>query len=712
MKRVWIILILLHNISVAFSQPFEFKKHIIDSTITGYAGLISGDINRDGYIDIAGTSLNGNEIILWLNNGRTNISWKKIIIDSSFLSPLYIHISDLNNDRRPDLVAGSGVGTIAWWESENSNFSKWTKHVVDTEFAGAHGILACDMNNDNYIDILSSSADRHSIAWWENHGDDPPTWTKHIICDNFHTSQSCYAIDIDNDEDTDIIGASSDDDEIAVWYNTDDKATKWKKQVITDSFDLAHWVYSYDLDNDGDNDIIGAACIDGEIAWWENVSDGHHGWIKHIVGNEFACALTALPADFNNDEYPDIYASAWLADEISIWENTGNPASGWIKHEIDTSLYGAWPIHANDFDNDGDIDLVAGGDILNRPGTNSPLYLLENQLIATRSASDISKDKVLKELEIIRTSINELHPGLTLYRTEKNIKSKFDSIKCVINSSELISLSECLSLYKALCRYINCGHTVVYDPGAREDGNVSNYDQGHNEVTDKEIVKNGSCKLVLPTFYTVELRRNGVRYKNYLKSFFREARKENCKEIVIDIRGNRGGSVHMAAYLASFIIDSCFTFFNSVELTEQKKITCDKFLEKDAFYRFRRLITTSKGDKRYYRLHRELRPRRAHRLSPGSEVKFKILIDNKTFSAATMFAAVCKAKSDASFIGEKTAGKCIGSGLNPLKLTLPYTHFIIEIPLAYIYLSVEGLDTEQLYRGVKPDYDQSKEMSF
>ena len=280
-------------------------------------------------------------------------------------------------------------------------------------------------------------------------------------------------------------------------------------------------------------------------------------------------------------------------------------------------------------------------------------FCISFTLISSLPAQYLSKEEVSEEMQILIASLEELHPGLTLYRTEAEIKSKFDSINGIINTSDMISISDFLLLYKELCSYINCGHTVVYDPGSGAEEKATMQGKDHSKLLEKELFENGIYKLILPTFYTVELKRNGIRYKKYLKSFFREARKKNCKEIVIDIRGNRGGSVHMAAYLASFIIDSCFTFFNSVELKDYKSITYDNYIEKDAFYRFRRLITSRNGDKRYYWLHRELRPRKPHRLSPGSDVEFKIFIDNKTFSAATMFAAVCKAKSDALFIGKK-----------------------------------------------------------
>jgi len=230
---------------------------------------------------------------------------------------------------------------------------------------------------------------------------------------------------------------------------------------------------------------------------------------------------------------------------------------------------------------------------------------------------------------------------------------------------------------------------------------------GIGEGMAMEINEGGSAYLRLPTFYTKVLKANDIHYKSYIKNFFKETGEKNCEEIIIDIRGNQGGSVHMAGYLASFIIDSTFTFFKSVELKSMDKVTYDHFIQKDQFYRFRHMITRKKGEKRYYTLHRELKPRKPHRLSPQEEVQITVLIDHNTFSAATMFAALLKAKSDVIFVGEGTGGTCIGSGLSPVKLTLPYSGIVVEMPLAYIYLSIQRLQKDELYQGVQPDFSKN-----
>ncbi|HUS87493.1 MAG TPA: VCBS repeat-containing protein [Bacteroidales bacterium] len=380
-RKYFTVFIFLLCSVITFSQPYVFKKYIIDKEIDGCSGLISEDIDGDGNIDIVGTSMNEGHVILWKNNGCGSINWEKIFIDTTFKAAMYPYTADIDNDGTTDVIAGSGAGIVAWWEKDASNHCSWTRHVIDSAYPGAHGIYACYMNNDSYVDIVASSADLNSIAWWENNGLSPVSWMKHSITHDFHTTQSCMAIDIDNDMDLDILGASSEDDEIAVWYNTDGSGNSWEKQLVSDSFDLAHWIYSCDLDNDGDQDILGAACISGEIAWWENDGNQPPGWKKHIIATEFACAVTVIAGDFDNDDDLDICGTSWYGDEIAIWENPGIPDSDWIKHSIETNFNGAWPIHANDLDNDGDIDLVAGGDVLNGNGENPPVSWWENQVI-------------------------------------------------------------------------------------------------------------------------------------------------------------------------------------------------------------------------------------------------------------------------------------------------------------------------------------------
>ena len=311
----------------------------------------------------------------------------------------------------------------------------------------------------------------------------------------------------------------------------------------------------------------------------------------------------------------------------------------------------------------------------------------------------LTKSEILEELEIIFTSLKELHPGIAVYRDIEQVEQEYERIRHCIASEDTIVRSDYYNTYSELCGFINCGHMVVYDPEER----LRHSMQGEKNPMKYEINTFGMSKLVIPTFYTVRLKKDGIHYKRYLRSFFKKVYMSNCQEVVVDIRGNKGGSVHMAAYLASFVVDTSFTLFNSVELTAYEKTTYEQYIKKNSFYRFRKLLTKKKNNKRLYWLHRELRPRKPKRYSPPDDVRFVILIDKDTFSAATMFAAICRAKSDAIFLGEETSGKCIGSGLSPLKLTLPYSNLIVYIPMAYIYLSTNNLANDQLFRGVIPD---------
>ena len=70
-------------------------------------------------------------------------------------------------------------------------------------------------------------------------------------------------------------------------------------------------------------------------------------------------------ADIDGDDDLDILGGAEVAHDITVWYNDiGSPAA-WTKQTIDGNFTGAWPVHAADIDNDGDMDVLGGASYAN-----------------------------------------------------------------------------------------------------------------------------------------------------------------------------------------------------------------------------------------------------------------------------------------------------------------------------------------------------------
>jgi len=69
-----------------------------------------------------------------------------------------------------------------------------------------------------------------------------------------------------------VLSASSSDDKIAWYENTDGQGSFGAQQVITTAADAAVSIYAADLDGDGDLDVLSASFDDDKIAWYRNLS--------------------------------------------------------------------------------------------------------------------------------------------------------------------------------------------------------------------------------------------------------------------------------------------------------------------------------------------------------------------------------------------------------------------------------------------------------
>jgi hypothetical protein len=233
----------------------------------------------------------------------------------------------------------------------------WTEHTVDSTFTNANEVYAADVDGDEDIDIIGAASSDDDITWWENTDGVGTNWIEHTIDDNFDGAKSVRADDIDGDGDVDVFGAARQNDEITWWENSDGTGTSWNKHMVDTTFEGASSVYAADVDKDGYMDLIGAADDGDIITWWENTDGSGTNWTEHVVAGSFGRAFSVCASDIDGDEHMDVLAVSASAS-VTWWENTDGTGTSWTAHTIG-SFSGPRSVCAADIDDDGDMDVLA-----------------------------------------------------------------------------------------------------------------------------------------------------------------------------------------------------------------------------------------------------------------------------------------------------------------------------------------------------------------
>ncbi|MBC8486548.1 MAG: VCBS repeat-containing protein [Bacteroidetes bacterium] len=346
--------------TLIFAQP-EFVQHNITNSFIKGADVIAVDIDQDEDMDIIGVNTHTNaEIAWWKNNGFNEFT--KVVIRDGLNKVRSVRAEDVNDDQEIDIIAAIyGDNTILYLENNGNEI--FTEYVVDSNFVGAHTIDIKDVDNDGHLDILCSGFDFYyhngEIAWWENDGQNPTGWTKHLISDRFQQSPFIYGEDMDCDNDLDIVACGELNDEILWWEN--DGNENFDEHMVDSLIDAIHTVIARDVDLDGDMDILAAACMSSQIAWYEN--DGSQEFIKHPLPY-FPGALWLDATDLDNDGDRDLFGAPQGASKLAWWENPGNQQ--FIKHNINSIFTQSFCVVPAMMDKDNDTDLVAIGYLSNK----------------------------------------------------------------------------------------------------------------------------------------------------------------------------------------------------------------------------------------------------------------------------------------------------------------------------------------------------------
>jgi hypothetical protein len=261
------------------TQPWKF--HLIDDQVNGIHGLLVGDVNGDGKLNLLANSAQPTgpfaNSLVWYElpeNAREAKSWPRHVLARGDAPGLthYLGLADVDGDGRADVATAAkggpqdttGMGNwFAWWEAPHDRTQPWKKHVIAEGHLGATNIIPADVNGDGHTDFVATRGHDRGVFWFEG-----PTWKKHVIHPTIVGPHCLVVADLDGDGHLDAATVGKDDRTVVVFLN--DGRGRFTT-VTLDRDQAAYDLRAVDLDGDGDLDLLVAGEKSQNVVWYENV---------------------------------------------------------------------------------------------------------------------------------------------------------------------------------------------------------------------------------------------------------------------------------------------------------------------------------------------------------------------------------------------------------------------------------------------------------
>ncbi len=345
-------------------------------------GANAGDINGDGHLDAvygphwyAGPDF----------KVATEIYPPRPQNRDAYADNFFSWVFDFNGDGAPDVLTVGFPGKPAHvYENPRGAAGHWPKHQVADSVSNESPQFV-NLVGDDTPELVCTNKERFGFFTFDRSQPFEP-WTFHAISDRkapFPFGHGLGVGDLSGDGRMDIITAAG-------WFEqpeTDATTAPWTfhEQKFTNAYGGAE-MYAYDVDGDGDNDVITSlAAHDYGLAWYEQIQvDGKRDFkLRTIVGktadeNPYGILFTephsVALVDIDGDGLKDIVTGKtywshhrksplWDAGAVVYWFKLERTPQGvnWIPYLADPDAGIGRQISAIDVNGDQSPDLVLGG---------------------------------------------------------------------------------------------------------------------------------------------------------------------------------------------------------------------------------------------------------------------------------------------------------------------------------------------------------------
>jgi hypothetical protein len=363
-------------------------QQIITTSATDVMDAFPADMDGDGDIDILAAKpgnpfFGGGAVVLYRNNGNGSFTELTPFTNGPTTLVSNIVASDLDNDGDLDVVLGSSGTRSGGVRVYRNNGSLRFTRTFDNESAPyLWDIHLGDVNNDNRTDIIFGlGGDFDQIGIYFNSGN-LYNWGGLIPAKTGTGTgdepRNIHLADIDGDGDQDIMSANYLSNQISYYPNGSIGGAGPSVVRLTSSSQTRgpRNVRTGDIDGDGILDFISTSVLDGKVAWYKGSGDGAFGSQKIIhtystrssgggvSGNDPLGPRGLDVVDFDGDGDLDVFSTSEVGSTVCLHENKGGGSFG--QAEIITNrANGVNLVTTIDMDGDGDLDVVSSS-----PGDN------------------------------------------------------------------------------------------------------------------------------------------------------------------------------------------------------------------------------------------------------------------------------------------------------------------------------------------------------
>jgi hypothetical protein len=334
-----------------------------------------GDLNGDGFPDMAVVNSGSNTVSVLLGNGDGTFQTQ--VAYATGTNPYCVAVGDFNADGKLDLaVANNNSGTVSVLLGNGDG--TFQTQATYTVAVGADSVAVGDFNNDGKADLVVARYNQAEVSVLLGRGDG--TFQPQVTYAAGIHPYSAVIADFNGNGTLDLVVANSGSSDVSVLLGNGDGT--FQPQVTYATGSNPQVVVVADLNGDGKPDLVVANFSSNTVSVLVGNGDGtFQGQVTYAVGTG---PESLAVGDFNNDASADLIVGNLNSNTASMLRGNGN---GTFLPQV-TFATGANPhaVAVRDFSGDGNSDLA----IANFGGNTVSVLLNSVTQTAVASVSGVS----------------------------------------------------------------------------------------------------------------------------------------------------------------------------------------------------------------------------------------------------------------------------------------------------------------------------------